>query len=289
MAEYFVPFIHRSDESFSRESSENYRLTLQLSTSGLYYCLMDISLSRYIHLEAYHSGETDSEGRISQLLGWIGEHPLLTKPFGQVTVLYEPQASTLVPSAFLDESSLALHADFNFRYPAGSVIRHDSMSHLEASLIYPAPADLMEGLERIYPGMSFRCHSSVLIDGIILACKSATPQKRVFAHVRSQRVDLMILEGSKLIFFNTFRFTTREDLTYFLAYSLEQLKMTPGSSHLTLLGLIDKDSGLFEMIRQYFPDPGFIGYPEGFGYSRIFTDIPAHYFYNLLIAPLCVS
>ena len=65
--------------------------------------------------------------------------------------------------------------------------------------------------------------SSTLIEGLLIKYKNQDLHNKVFVNVRSKFIDVLIIEGGpKLIFFNSFRYKTVEDLAYFLIYVLEQ-------------------------------------------------------------------
>ena len=89
------------------------------------------------------------------------------------------------------------------------------------------------------------------------------------------------------MYYNAFKYKTKEDFIYYLIFVLDQLKLNPEEIELVLSGLIDKNSKLFEMVYKYVRNITFPPLDASYNYSYIFNDIPSHQYSNLLNLFLC--
>jgi len=99
--------------------------------------------------------------------------------------------------------------------------------------------------------------TSVLLENIIKENTERTDDARVYLNVKDQRFEMFILEGAKLLLYNTFRFKTKEDFLYFLLFSMEQLHLETETTPVYFLGMIEKDSQIVELVSRYIRDVRF--------------------------------
>ena len=129
--------------------------------------------------------------------------------------------------------------------------------------------------------------SSVFIECLGINFRHLTEGKTVFVNVRDDSFDMVYFKDSKLVFYNLFRFRTKEDFIYFLLASVEQLGLNPETAEVVLSGMIEKDSGIFDMISRYIRSAGFIRRNDSLGYSHVLEEVSRHQYYVLFNAVLC--
>ncbi len=111
--------------------------------------------------------------------------------------------------------------------------------------------------------------------------------KRAFVNIRDGLMDIVVLNGNRFEFFNTFDYKANTDVVYFLIFVFEQLGINPEEVDLSLTGMTDHRSGLYELIYRYVRNVRFEKYSGNFNYSYIFSELPAHQYCNLLNFHLC--
>ena len=62
---------------------------------------------------------------------------------------------------------------------------------------------------------------------------------------------MLYFKNKKLLFFNSFDYKSKEDILYFLLFSLSELSLNPDNIHLVCCGLIDLDSELYGLLYTY--------------------------------------
>jgi hypothetical protein len=194
---------------------------------------------------------------------------------------------SLIPKPLFDKKHLADYLMFNHLPVANEKIHHDQLPNLDAVNIFSIPGDLLSVLKKPYRGVPVNHFSSALIENLLIRNKNIDEGHMLFVNVRKQWLDVIVLDGRKLLFFNSFQYRTKEDFAYYLIYVLEQLGLNPEKAALVLMGEILKTSDIYNIIFKYVRNVDFIQRSIDYGYSYIFDDIPAHFYYNLLNLQRC--
>ncbi|MFY7812205.1 MAG: DUF3822 family protein, partial [Flavobacterium sp.] len=72
-----------------------------------------------------------------------------------------------------------------------------------------------------------------------------------FVHFIEDSFQIIIIQNSQLIFYNTFNFTSEIDVLYYILFVAEQFKLNPENFPLVLLGDITEETSIFKIIYQY--------------------------------------
>ena len=100
----------------------------------------------------------------------------------------------------------------------------------------------------------YRHPASILLENLIKENLERTDDTRAYLNVKDQRFEMFVLEGTKLLFNNTFRFKTKEDFLYFLLFSIEQLHLDAETVPVYFMGMITEDSKIVELVTRYVRD-----------------------------------
>ena len=122
----------------------------------------------------------------------------------------------LVPAALYQEKNKEKYLDFLGIKEENSVVCVDYIELADAYNVYcmPKPVD-----------KDFRHPTSVLLESLIKDNLERTDDARIYLNVKNQCFEMIVLKEAKLLFYNYFRFKTKEDFLYFLLFSVEQLHL----------------------------------------------------------------
>jgi hypothetical protein len=261
-----------------------------MSSGGLAFTIFNTLNSKFLSLEHVELSQPENAaGQITALDPFISEHSWLKGSFSSINLFYEANKSTLVPASLFDPSDRDALVHFNFEVPTGFEIKHDPLKNTDAVLLYTVPVDILQFLQGTFPDHRLQCHASVLIDVLLTLNKNQSPGKRMFVNVRNAQIDIVILEGNNLIFYNAFPYHSKQDFVYYIIFVIEQLNLNPEVIELRLSGLIDKKSTLFDMAWKYIRNIEFQEFPAAYRYSYLFNDVPPHRYFTLLNSGLCES
>lgn len=151
----------------------------------------------------------------------------------------------LVPAALYQEKNKEKYLDFLGIKEENSVVCVDYIELADAYNVYcmPKPVD-----------KDFRHPTSVLLESLIKDNLERTDDARIYLNVKNQCFEMIVLKEAKLLFYNYFRFKTKEDFLYFLLFSVEQLHLDAGSVPVYFLGMIEEKSAITEIVSRYFRD-----------------------------------
>jgi hypothetical protein len=285
-----IPVIKKYDKALIQANSIKYKLFLQLSFESVTFCIFSPEDNKFLSIESLIFNNVHRiQDTLSLLKQYYSDHPWLNLPYNAVKILFESDKTTLIPAPLFDEKETDSFSRFNFSYSENTSICSDYIKHLDAYILYPVPEHLKSTLNEIFPGHILGSHSGVFIESLLINNKNLKAQKRFFVNVRKFELDIVILDGRKLLYFNSFRYSSKEDFIYFVIFVLEQLQMNPEEIELVFSGLINKNSKLFETVYKYVRSISFQSINENFNYSYVFTDIPSHYYFNLISFQLCES
>jgi len=283
------------DKSLSKFATENYKLSIQLSSNGFSFSVLEVNRNKLLSLESYQLSKPESIATsvthesvvllaIEELFlqfNWIG------KKFAAINFIVESEKSTLIPMPLFDPAELNTYLKFSHNVREDEDIISNSMPNLEAFNVFSILKNLREKISSMFPDAIISNISNTLIEGILINHKNQNIKNKVFVNVRNSIFDVVLIDGKRLIFHNSFKYKTKEYFIYFLIFVFEQLRINPEEVELVLLGNIQKNSSLYEIAYNYIREISFGKRSELFKYSYVFDEIPEHFFYNLLNSNLC--
>ena len=287
-----IPISSNIDKALNKEAdkkySEFFELSIQFSLDGFSFCIYDNENNKLIALESYAFQEIEDYQQLSsEINDLVYDKELLRKSYKKTNVIFESTKSTLIPFQLFDKSELNSYLKFNHKVEDSEIIRFDSLKNLEAKNIYVIPECINKTIKENFGSANISNFSSSLIESLLIKYKNQNLENKVFVNLRSNVFDIIIIEGTKLKLFNSFRFRTKEDFAYFLLFVLEQLKLNPEYIELIFIGSIEKSSNLYEIIFKYVRNINFIEANDLFRYSYVFDNFPSHFYYNLININLC--
>lgn len=276
------------DESFVRNRTANFHLSVQVGMDGFSFCIFDIKNNRYIALETFaFNGVRTNAMLVDAIHELILQNDTLNNIFKSVQVGIVNERSTLIPNALFEKGKEAAYLAFNHFTDKNESTSYYDLKSIEAKNIFALPEEIQAVFRKYFHNVKFNHHSSPLLESLLTSYKNSQ-EKQLFIHVQASHFEIVVIKGKELLFYNSFKHQTSEDFIYYLLFVCEQLKLNPESIELFLLGEVEKNSALYSIIYKYIRNVKFGTRSEIFGYARGFTDLPSHFHYNLLNQYLCV-
>ena len=116
-----MPFFELFDETLDINSTENYELSVQLSSSELTFCLLDTIRNKFILLR---SSEPDDNRYFSYeaLNELISRDDFLVRKYKKVNIILPSRKFTLVPSPLFDPGKKEDYFSFNLNREENEII-----------------------------------------------------------------------------------------------------------------------------------------------------------------------
>ena len=272
------PYISQFAEEFDAEKSSQYRMAIQCALGGLSFALLDTNTRTLVGTEFYQSDLlTDSDDLFRTLERALESKGLNNSNFQSVTCLVDNRYSTLVPKPLFDESDLTKYLDFSFQIPEGYAIVAEPLASVPCQHVFALPKALHDKLQAQWKEVSIIHSSSVFIDSAM----QNDVDHGVFVQVRNRDFDMLIKKEGKLLFFNNFKFNTKEDFAYFLLFAMEQNGCSGQDTPVCFSGLIRPASDIIDLCGRYVKDIRFVTDPHQLQVSKALNEVPFQYYYTL--------
>ena len=279
------PNISFLDKSFQEDLTSSYILSVFIHSNSVSFAVYYVSQNKYLGLSCYHSrNDLGVEKTLNQV---FDDNKWLSLEFKSVNVILSNSHNTLIPSPLFDGTKIESYLKFNQPVPVNSHVRYDQLRQTLAANVYVVPENLNALLKRYWPSSHIFHSSTVLSESLIINFKNVMHDKVVYVNVSAERFDLLNFKQNKLNLINSFRYKTKEDFIYFLLAALEQLELNPEETEVVLLGDIDNNDALYEVIFKYIRHVSLIERNNTFKYTYVFNELKSHRHYVLLNALLC--
>ncbi|MEZ4802702.1 MAG: DUF3822 family protein [Gelidibacter sp.] len=225
-------------------------LSIQISLSGLSFCILNRA-SHTIEFLKYQSFEKKSNPfeTLEYLKKALLGHPELNQPFSSVLIIYQNELSNLVPKELFDEEQSADYLKFNSKILNSDFISHDEIATNESVNVYVPYMNINNFIFDTFGAFEYKHASTILIESLLQKIKNN--EAEIYINVNAQHFELVAIKDKKLIIYNYFDYTSREDVIYFLLFTMEQLQLNPEHIQLKLMGHIEKDDELYSIIYKY--------------------------------------
>lgn len=271
------------DESFVQDNSKDYSLYLEIGLDVFSFCILDGVRNKFIALKVFPINKAYNDIVLCEKVNEIYEqNELLKHPYKNVSLSFVSNKYTLMPAPLFEKDKASVYLGFNHAVDQNETVSSDYIKNIDTHAVFSIPKTVEELLNKLFPQIQVHHFVSPLIDSIISQYKNQSKERKVFVHVQSSHFEVIVTEGKKLLFFNTFQHQTSEDFIYYLLFVCEQLHLNPEELDLVLLGEIEKNSALYQILFKYIRNISFGGRSENAEYCYKFDTIPTHFYYSLL-------
>ena len=280
------------DQTFDPAKSNSYHLSIELSLNSIVFCVLDTLNNKYIALDQEEISNKDIGNAGESLLELLKTHVLLEPTYKSSSLLVVTDQFTTVPTPVYEKSKERIFLGFNIEGNTEDVngveVMTDKLQSIDAYNIYGLPKAMVAALQQSLSDLMIIHHTSSLIETLLNLNKNQN-RKTCFVHVQKGLFSILVIDGNDLIFCNNFLFSSKEDLAYYTLFVFEQLKLNPESVDTVLLGEFGNNAPEYAILYSYIRNLRFIDRNQGFEYSYVMDNIPAHHHFNLFNQYHCVS
>lgn len=270
------PYISQFGEEFDAEKSSQYRMAIQCSLGGLSFALLDTATDTLVALECYLSDLlADSNDLFRTLERALEDKGLNNKNFLSVSCLIDNRLCVLVPDTLFNEADLSKYLDFTTPIPESHTVVSELLESAQCHTVYALMKALQHKMLNKWENTSIRHSSSVFINGMMQNKES----NGIFVNVRNRNFDMLIKKDGKLLFFNNFKFNTKEDFAYFLLFAMEQNGFSGKETPVCFSGLIQPASDVIDLCGRYLKDIRFVEDTHTLQVSKALDEVPFQYYF----------
>ena len=86
----------------------------------------------------------------------------------------------------------------------------------------------------------------------------------------------------EITLYNTFSYKSTEDFNYYFLNAIDNMKLSPLNTQVSVCGIVPTDSPVLESMKEYIRNINYFVRPGHFEYAYGFNDVPSHYFTNMI-------
>lgn len=256
------------------------QLSIQLSLDGFSFCVYNKIQKKIGIFEVYEFTEQNiSPEKHLKLIKEIYEnHKILSLKYSSVSITHFNNLVSQVPKPFFDKNNLPSYLQYSIKLLDDDFIAFDTIQNTDIINVYVPFVNINNFMIDIYGAFFYKHSSTILIEKLLQQFKN-TDKEICFINVAKNQFEIVIINNHKLLLYNCFDFTTKEDFIYYILFTAEQLKLNPEEFQTILLGDIEKESELYTILFQYIRNVSF--YKPSF-FPEDLKGISKHSFFTLL-------
>jgi hypothetical protein len=280
MATSIVPYINCTDKAFDVDKTDQYDLTIQIALGGFSIVIRSIKENCFIFLKAYQSNDwNNTQSLMDAISKALSDNGLKGSPFHSVQCIVENRENTLVPTDLFNPDDAEAYLDFVHYKQKEVRIMADKLKKAGCHNVYCLSTNIIDRLRTFYGEINFIHEASVLISKTIDFEQTLNNTAIVSVYIKNRNYDLVIVKNGKLIFYNNFKFETKEDFVYYMLFSMNEWQLDTKTIPVYFSGTIMAQSEIMSLCKRYIMDIRFMKNDENIKFSPAFNDVPLHQHY----------
>jgi Protein of unknown function (DUF3822) len=279
-----MPFLELFDETLDINSTENYELSIQVSSDGLSFCLLDSIRNKFIMIRSFMADDNKyfNAEKISEI---IHNDDFLTRRYKKVKYVIPSSKFTLVPAPLYDPGKKDEYFVFNHNLEDDNIILADKINDPDAFIVYSVSKSISEAMNILYPGVYPHHHLKILLDHTSLIRKSVIGNY-IHVHIERDYFNLIVYNDNMLKFCNSFAYRNISDILYYVLNTFKNLDIKQEET-INFSGLSEKYDDVSSSFSLYIRNIKFAEPSGNFTFSYVFNDTELHRFLNLFNVVNC--
>ena len=234
-------------ESFNRNNSYEYKLSIQVSLNGFSFCIRneaDNQLLVFKQTDFVTSGEHLLARRFHD---WVNDEELLLLPYDKKEVVVNHRNFSLLPEQLESEN---LKKSISELLPGGTDTEFAEgwIKAIKAKLIYHLPPELAKTINEVL-GESRLMHPVQKLIGIQ---KRSPLSDLLLLYFDQQEMYLVLKKEDELALCNYFQINHANDALYYILTTVQQLGLFPKATNVSAGGKAAYREDLTTLLQKYF-------------------------------------
>ena len=255
---YTIKKVQKKTIKTTLEKSNHHKLSIQYTLDGFSFCITNLDSQETIHFCAYTFPKIleTPEKLVAHFETIFQEDNHLQEDFKEILVIHQNSLATLVPNKLFREEHLKDYLDFNIKTLKTDFFAFDNIDQLAAKNVYVPFVNVNNYLFQNFGEFEYQ-HSTTAFIKKLLQTTSA-PEKTMFVDVWKDQISVVVLEDKKVLFSNSFSFTSKEDFIYYLLFTAEQLELNTNEFPLFFTGDILEETEIYKITYQFIRNVDFL-------------------------------
>jgi hypothetical protein len=280
-----MPFLELFDETLDINSTENYELSVEISSLSVSFCILDSIRNKFIMLRSYQP-ENGKNYTIEEIGDFTGKDDFLLKDYKKVHIITPAAKFTLVPEPLFDPAKKDEYFRLNHLPEEGVSIINNRITDPDSYLIYGLSDSLYNLIKNTWPGVYPIHNLKPLFEHLRLKGRLAE-NNYIHAHIEYDFFTCIFFINNTLKFCNSFNYRTDSDILYYLLNVFRSLDLKQEET-IHISGQTDRFLDLVPSLNTYIRTVK-VELPSGdFNFSYVLNDVGLNRFINLFNVFKCV-
>lgn len=266
-----------TDPSFSKENSTGYQLIIASQPEKITLALHQIAENKFTALQEMKAG---SSNEIQKELAKLPYHKM---ELANVLAAYATPLVSLFPESIAETKKHKELLGLNHKLTE-SKIYSDHIPGTGITQLYQPNEDILSAVKSTFP-QAKTSHFSTGLLSVLSAINKSSNKNSAYLYLHHEKFQVIIFQSGKLIFSNWFDFTTKEDVLYYLLYSLEQLSLHTDTTSLRVMGNISRSSDLYIELGKYFSEHSIQKAPAEMKFTAPLQKLELHKWFGVFCQP----
>ncbi|MDM9632457.1 DUF3822 family protein [Robiginitalea aurantiaca] len=247
-----------------REDRPNgyFKLSIQVSLNGLSFCVLDTIANSLVLTHVRRFEKEISPFELHKVIrADFEEKGVLDYSYSEVISIHRNTLFALVPMPLFDPEQLPNYLKYNAKILGTDHLDYDPIQGLDSANVYVPFTNVNNYLFDQFGEFEFKHSGTVLLE-TLLKLPSSRQGTLAYLHLAESQMDLAVFSNKKLLFYNSFIFSSPEDIMYFLLFALEQLELDLDILKLRLLGEVTEGDRIYELCTEYLENVSFFIPPD---------------------------
>ena len=233
------------------EKTSNIKLSIHISLNGLSFCIIDLISKEIDFLRTYSlSKNTTPKELLKTLKKGFKENNELSNSFSSVKIIHYNNLSTVVPEPLFDKKNALSYLKFNSKILQNDYVAYDRIFNNECVNVFIPYVNINNYIFKMFDSFVYNHYSSIILEKVKLNEKNTTTPS-LYLNININHMEITYFVKNKLVFYNRFDFNTKEDVMYYLLFTIDQLKLNPEEIPVVITGNISEDDDNYKIIYKY--------------------------------------
>lgn len=278
------------DEKFDIDQIEYYSLSLQIGVYDFQICVIDSKSNRCVGIEDYRLKAKTSNERILIIRDILKQHEYVSAGFWKdIKVFIKTHKFTLVPSTLFVSGAEADYLCVNSHIKTD----HEEVTYYkqigtDSVITFAYEKRLVNWIQNVYKNKTVHIihQASAIIEGS-LKNDSIESKESVHTFIDRGIIHIVAIKHSKLLYYNQFPISKKEDFAKFLALVLKELKLDREQTPVILSGFVNPKSESVQLLKKYIKNISYSSRPSFLKFNYQFDEIQDYEYLDILSGYLC--
>jgi len=286
--------LNQVDPQFETDQGLNYRLSILLCQDGFSFLVTHVFSHKILKLAVYKFAFSDFQH--SETGGWPangeGYFALLKSvdciqhSYQRIEIGIASYKITIAPHDFIGNNSALNIMSVAHNVSDGEEIFTEPLYDLGPVIAIVIPSYIKEYCKVLFPESALHSAPALFVKGVIHK-HAKLLSRQVFLNVHRGYFEIVVIQGSRVLYLNTFRYSSPSDVLYYVIFVLEQLGFVPSEENITLMGDISENETICNQLKMYCGSLSYEENPGGLEYSGAFAEVPMHTYFTILNLSIC--